>query len=272
MDKYLKYKIINILLNEIKSKEKNKTEKRGCKKKHTDKKILNIIVERLITGLAWGQIEKLKICKKIGKSTVYDRFIKYVEMDIFKICHSKILDTLGIVVDNNSIAYIDTTSIINKGGCCNNVGFSPGIPKHKSCKLSIISTQNCIPLGITLSSGNIHDINLIFETLPKKRFFKLLYGDKAYISEPIKKKLKQEYNIDLITESRSNQINQIKLLKKDKINMKNRCRIEHLNSSIKQYKLINTRYDKKNSSFLSNVYIILMKITLSRSEFNQTIV
>ena len=70
--------------------------------------------------------------------------------------------------------------------------------KHKCNKLSIISSANGIPLGIKLGCGNIHDIKLLIETLPKKTFFRVLYADKGYNSIKLKTMLLITRKIKLI--------------------------------------------------------------------------
>ena len=90
----------------------------------------------------------------------------------------------------NDIAYIDTTTIFNKYGYLDTVGMNTyESKKHKSNKVSIISNNRGIPLGINIGNGNIHDIKLLIDTLPKNIIFNTLYADKGYISKKLKETL-----------------------------------------------------------------------------------
>ena len=58
-----------------------------------------------------------------------------------------------------------------------------------------------------LSTSNIHDINLVEDTLDNikiKIVGSRLGGDKGYISKKLKEKLKTDKNIELITNLRDN--------------------------------------------------------------------
>jgi len=54
--------------------------------------------------------------------------------------------------------------------------------KHRTCKLSIITSKNGIPLGVTLTNTLVHDVKIILNTLPKNILFNKLCGDKGYIT------------------------------------------------------------------------------------------
>jgi hypothetical protein len=72
--------------------------------------------------------------------------------------------------------------------------------KHRTCKLSIITGNNGIPLGVTLTSTLVHDVKLILNTLLKNILFNKLCGNKGYIAnDNFKNDLKTTYNIELIT-------------------------------------------------------------------------
>jgi hypothetical protein len=93
--------------------------------------------------------------------------------------------------------------------------------KHRSNKISCIVSKNGIPLGIKITNSQIHDIKILYDTLPKRTLITKLIGDKGYISDCIKKR------IELITNYRKNQKN------KTCIDTKSRITIEHFNSLIK---------------------------------------
>ena len=131
--------------------------------------------------------------------------------------------------------------------------------KHKSNKVSIIANENGIPLGINIGKGNIHDIKLLMDTLPKNIFFNKLYADKSYVSKKLKENLLQK-NIKIITPNKKNQ--KVSNTREDQYELKNRMKIEHINNRLKQNRSLNTRYMKDIKNFESLIYIGCLKISL----------
>ena len=168
----------NLILEQVEIYKKS-LDSRGRKNKFTYPKIINIFLTRLETNLTW---ERLADIYKISRSHINSIFCKWTNNNVFKNAYNKFLKKYKIFINNNE-AYIDTTTILNKYGYVNTTGFnSYESKKHKCNKLSIISSSNNIPLGIKIGPGNIHDINLLIDTLPKKINFKSLYADKSYNS------------------------------------------------------------------------------------------
>ncbi len=162
---------------------------------------------------------------------------------------------------NNECAYIDTTTILNKYGYVNSASInSYESKKHKSNKVSIIASKNGIPLGIHVSNSNIHDLNLLINTLPQKINFINLYADKSYISKKLKERLLITRNIKLIHPYKKNQNSTN--TNDDILELRNRMKIEHLNNKLKQNKSINTRYIKDLYYFESMMYLGCLKIGL----------
>ena len=127
-------------------------------------------------------------------------------------------------------------------------------------QLSIVSSSNGIPLGIKLGLGNIHDIKLLIDTLPKRTYFKYLYADKGYNSIKLKMKLLINRKIKLIYPYKKNQIDKNTI--EDRHGLKNRMLIDHVNNFLKQNKALNTRYEKDISNFESLVYLGCLKLGL----------
>jgi hypothetical protein len=137
--------------------------------------------------------------------------------------------------------------------------------KHRTCKLSIITSKNGIPLGVTLTNTLVHDVKLILNTLPKNILFNKLCGDKGYISnDNFKNELKKIYNIELITPYRKykNTLKNKENTLEEKELLKGRYIVEHLNNFIKQNKQIQTRYIKKDDTFINYVYLAFIKRAL----------
>ncbi len=151
---------------------------RGRKNLFLYKDIIKIFLTRLETNLTWTRLSTIY---NISKSHIHNIFYKWTSYGVFKNAYDTFLKKYKIYI-NNEEAYIDTTTILNKYGYINTTGYNSfESKKHKCNKLSIISSANGIPLGIKLGSGNIHDIKLLLETLPKKHFLKFYMQIKVII-------------------------------------------------------------------------------------------
>ena len=223
-----------LILEQVKLYKKS-LDTRGRKNIYLYKEIINIFLTRLETNLTWNRLSTIY---NISKSNINNIFCKWTNHGVFKNAYNKFLKKYKIFI-NNEEAYIDSTTILNKYGYVNTTGFNRfERKKHKCNKLSIISSSNGIPLGIKLGLGNIHDINLLIDTLPKKitRKIKLIY--------PYKKNQEDKNTF------------------KDNIGLKNRMRVEHVNNFLKQNRALNNRYDKDISNFESLIYLGCLKLGL----------
>ena len=248
--------LINLIMTQVKLYKKS-LDTRGKKNIILYKEIIKIFLTRLETNLTWNRLSTIY---NISKSHIHNIFYKWTSYGVFKNAYDTFLKKYKIYI-NNEEAYIDTTTILNKYGYINTTGYNSfESKKHKCNKLSIISSANGIPLGIKLDGGNIHDIKLLIETLPKKTFFKVLYADKGYNSIKLKKRLLITRKIKLIYPYKKNQID-INTIE-DSHGLKNRMRVEHVNNFLKQNKALNTRYEKDISNFESLVYLGCLKLGL----------
>ena len=246
--------IKNIIMKEV-IKYKNTLDSRGCKTKIEQELFIDIFINKLETNLTW---ERLGYMYKLSKSHIHKTFNNWSDYGVFKNAFNTFLKQYNLFIDNNE-AYIDSTTIFNKYGYIESTGFnSYESKKHKCNKLSIISSKNGIPLNIHISNGDISDINLLIKTLPDNIYFNTLYADKGYVSNKLKQDLLINKNIKLIYPYKRNQ--QLKNTMDEKIGLRNRMRIEHLNNKIKQNKSINTRYVKNLLNFKSLLYIGCLKI------------
>ena len=241
--------IINLITNEV-NKYKSKMDTRGIKNKYEYKTFINAFIIRLKTSNTWEHISEQS---HISKTHLNRVFIEWSDANIFQNAYKQFLNKYNLFIDNNEV-YIDSTIIMNKYGTRNTTGYNTyECKKHRSNKISVIASRNGIPLGIHVSNSNVHDINLLLTTLPKRTLFNKLYGDKGYISKYYKNKLKRNRNIDFVTPFRKNQKHKLNDI--DKLNIKNRIRIEHFNALIKQNKCINIRYDRYLEPYIGLVYL-----------------
>ena len=245
-----------LILEQVKLYKKS-LDNRGRKNIYLYKEIITIFLTRLETNLTW---DRLSVIYNISKSNINSIFSKWTNYGVFKNAYNKFLKKYKLYI-NNEEAYIDSTTILNKYGYVNTTGFNSfESKKHKCNKLSIISSSNNIPLGIKIGPGNIHDINLLIDTLPKKINFKILYADKSYNSIKLKQNLLINKKVKLIYPYKKNQID-INTIE-NKNGLKNRARIEHVNNFIKQNKALNYRYEKDILNFESLVYLGCLKLGL----------
>ena len=248
---------IKILIIEQVKLYKKSLDTRGRKNIYLYKDLITIFLTRLETNLTW---DRLSIIYNISKSNLNSIFSKQTNYGVFKNAYFKFLNKYKLYI-NNDEAYIDSTTILNKYGYINTTGFNSfESKKHKCNKLSIISSSNGIPLGIKLGLGNVHDIKLLIDTLPKRTFFKCLYADKGYNSVKLKSRLLITKKIKLVYPYKINQLDRNTI--EDKIGLKNRMRVEHVNNFLKQNKAINNRYDKDISNFESLIYLGCLKLGL----------
>ena len=236
---------------------KKSLDTRGFKNKYSYKIFIKAYIDKLESNLSW---DRLGIIYKISKSHIHNTYCKWVDYGIFKNVFNKFLESYSVYIDNNE-AYIDSTTIFNKFGYIDSTGLNTyESKKHKSNKLSIVASKNGIPLGIHINKGNIHDIKLLLDTLPKNPKFNLLYGDKSYISKNLKEELQRTKNIKLVHPYKNNQ--NLHNSNEEKEGLKNRMRIEHINNKIKQNKGLNSRYIKDIVNFESLIYLGCLKIGL----------
>jgi len=251
----------SLLLNQV-LKYKSKLDSRGMKPIYNYDKYIDIYLYKLETGLTWQRLESIF---HISKSQLHITFTNWTYNNVFLNAFNAFLKKYKIYIEGND-AYIDTTTIFNKYGYTETVGFNSfESRKHKSNKLSCLVSNHGIPLGIKLSTGNIHDITLLMDTLPKNKYFNILYADKSYISKNLKQRLVSR-NINLIYPYKKN--SKIKNTKEEQYELKNRMKVEHINNSLKQNRTLNTRYIKDINVFTGFIYLGCLKIGLQNLIFN----
>ncbi len=142
-----------------------------------------------------------------------------------------------------------------------------------STKLSIITDNNGVPVGIDIKGGNVHDINMLEDTLDSIPIdiysTEYLIGDKGYcIGDEQSKKLYRKYLLDLITPRKRNsrrifsdEYNQTRHKKLRGrfvvayISMRLASRsLEQSFGWLKKYKRLRNRCEKKINIFSSFIY------------------
>ena len=250
---------------------------RSTKGRHNQKEIdhyIEVIYKVLRTGTQWKHINS-----QLHYTTYHTKFIKWNNNNLFQnvfyiiiklLKHENILNS-----DFLKDLYIDSTMIKNIKGT-EFLGTNHYDRNRKGNKVSIVVTKNGIPLGMSLSTSNIHDINLVEDTLDDikiKIVGSRLGGDKGYISKKLKDKLKNEKDITLITNLRNNSKENLNI--EEKNFLKKRHIVENTFSWLKNNKKLINRYESKAINFEQNWYFSFIYLIMNKYKelvFNNSVI
>jgi transposase len=124
-----------------------------------------------------------------------------------------------------------------------------------------------LPLSVSIADGSRHDVTLVEQTLDEafvEEFPTKLIADKGFDSAKLANRL-TERDIQLIAPVRNN----VKTRKQDGRALRRyrkRWKVERLFAWLKQFRRINTRWDRKAENFLGFLYLGCMVILL-RAQF-----
>jgi putative transposase len=244
----------NILSNLIiEHKKEIKLNNKGRKLKNSLSNYIDSFFYILRTGCNWKFLEELKNFN-LHYSTYYKHFIYYQKIGIFDELLNISLK-ISSFYNNTNNYYIDSSTIKNLKSFKSS-NYSSNSYKLKSIlstKITILINDKGLPVNIHYSKSSKHDINFVIPSIlnfNKKNNHKLnksiLIGDKGYMSNKIKKYLKQQYNMDYIYPSKSNSI-----IKNNNNLIKSRFINEQIFAWINNYKRINNINEKYYLSFMS---------------------
>ena len=246
-DYYYKYFFLDYVSKNIKTKRRPK---------YSNEYVFDQIIKVNKNGTCWNALEC--VCHF---TTIYKRFIYWSTNNIFEKVYKLIRDEY-LQKQKHYIykhMYIDTMAIKNwKGIDC--IGRSKKYKFKNATNISFISDNNKMPVGIHVISGNTHDANTITDTLDSinfgildKRLKIKLMADKGYIkNKKYKKYLYDVYNIKLISHHRKNMIPNTR---HEKLLLKKRCKVEHLNASVLHHNRIHIRFDKYVRNYKSFIFL-----------------
>lgn len=126
-----------------------------------------------------------------------------------------------------------------------------------------IAAGNCVPVAVTIDSASPHASKLVDETLSGSFLNELmarLIGDKAYDSDPLDRRLKEEYGIEMIAPNRANRspTQDGRTLRR----FKRRWAVERLFAWLQWFRRLVARYEFHAENFLAMVRLGCMKIML----------
>jgi len=239
--------------------ESNSTKTRGRPNKEDTDHYIDVIYNVLRSGMQWSNIKE-----RLYYKTYYKKFIKWSDEGIIEAAHTCLMKTMercNFFDERFANIFIDSSSIRNIHGI-DEIGRSNSLKFKNANKISIVVNSNGLILGLKIAAGNIHDVQLTELTLDKvsvKIIGSRLIGDKGYVSQNMKTKLKNQRNITLVHPCKQNQRN-VHLTDQDKQDLRKRHIVENCFSWIKKYRRLQLRYDRKASSFVSFCYLAILDI------------
>jgi transposase len=258
----LNKKLINLYLKEINYGNKSIT--KGRPDKEEVDHYINVIFKVIKTGIPWNSLTE-----KLHFSTYHKKFVKWNNLNLFENIHKiiiKLLNSRNLLFDNNNKdLYIDSTMTKNINGH-EYIGPNHYDRNRNGNKISIIVTKSGIPLGLKLEPSNIHDINIVNDTIDNisvKIVGSRIGGDKGYISTDLKNNLKKNKDINLITCNKSNAKNNINTVEENNF-LKRRYIVENTNAWIKDYRRVNNRYEKKALNYEQLIFLSINNIILNK--------
>jgi hypothetical protein len=253
------YKLIEFY---IKNTIKNKNKVGRPNKKHL-KHYIKVIFNTLKTGIQWKYLKE-----ELHYTTYHKKFLLWNSYNVFQNVYYILIKILehNNILNKNILKelYIDSTMIKNIKGS-EFIGPNHYDRNRNGNKISIVVTSNGIPLGMTLSTSNVHDISIVEDTIDDIKVNIVgskLGADKGYISEALKDKLKKQRNIDLITYKRKNtkkilNNNEIKFLNKRYI-------VENTFSWLKNNKKLINRFETKALNFEQYWYLSFINLIFNK--------
>ena len=211
------------------------------------KEKIKIIIQVLRSGSSWISLSFYESIK-FSESTIRKFF--------YTLCDKGIIsnEVKKLRTQNTPIIFIDSTTICNKIGSKDTIGFCPQNKKHKGNKVSVAVNEKGKPIGYSIGKASTHDITLLEETVSNIPT-KIIVGDKAYISKALEKKFKNK-EIKLVTPIKKNQ--KKKLTTYEKKLLKERFVVERTFGNLKKFRRINNRYEYKLKYFIGFIELSLL--------------
>jgi transposase len=129
-----------------------------------------------------------------------------------------------------------------------------------------IADGHGLPVAVWVTSASPHECALVEETL-EQRFLaavpQRLIGDRAYDSDPLDERLRQQYGVELIAPHRKNRsrppTQNSQVLRQ---HYRQRWRIERLWAWLKRYRRLSLRWEYQGLNFLGMVQLACVLILL----------
>lgn len=231
---------------------------------------LDLILDECIKRVKYGYTYRSSIY--LPKSTFNKIYLDLQKRNILKNTYIALLKLYFIKGANRKLLYIhtDTTCIVNKNGS-SKVKYN-GYKKRKITKVSLVTDANGVPIKITLNCGNMNDAKIFIKDTTKDylidnelldKFKKYYVADSGYYTEQILNYLKENGFTSVIKGNKKNtkdenKLKKFKMTKYQQYIYNKRFIIEDTNANIKNFKLVQTRMDRKCESFENTLFISLI--------------
>jgi transposase len=187
----------------------------------------------------------------------YTRFVEFMPSALLPLCAYFQQTCLG---DCTGVSFIDSTSL--------DVCLNQRIASHKvftglaergktstgwffGFKLHLVINGRGELLSVYLTPGNVDDRNPVPRLL--RKLFGKVFGDKGYISQPLREFLRQTFGVQLVTKLRSNAKNLLPMPLMDRILLRKRAIIESVIDQLKNISQIEHSRHRSFTNFLVNL-------------------
>jgi len=248
--------------------------KKGRKYLYSNEICLDIFLDVLIEGVTYRYACK-HIKNKNAYTSIYKRIKKWIENNIFINIYD---NAVSEYLKKNELCnlYVDSTDVINLNGNKEYTNYSFKHRSKRCIRITIISTDNKIPIYYDISKASKKDSNILENIIETNdiKFKKNTYicGDKGYQTN---KKIRNKYKKRKITlcvpkksykkeKPKNKRKRQIERQSKGmKIVLKKRTLIENLFSRLhRTFKRINKMYDKRKDKYKSYLCVALTALII----------
>ena len=262
MVKRLHFNAKRIMINIIDDYNKTKLVRRpnSCEIVH----YLDIIFKQLRTGCQWNEIDSL-----CHYSTYHKKFIEWSNAGLFQLGHEiliKMLYELKLIPKKDiKLLSIDSSMIKNNRGC-DGIGANHYDRYRNATKVSVVVTDNGVPLGFSFAGANVHDTTMVNENLDNIKISIVgsrLLADKGYNSIKLKTALEEVRKIKLIYPLKKNQKNKY-FTNSELKKLKGRTIVENYFAWMKSFRRLLIRYDTYLIHYVSFCYLGAIDIVCNK--------
>lgn len=187
----------------------------------------------------------------------YTRFVDFIPSALLPLCAYFRFTCLG---NCTGVSFIDSTSV--------DVCLNQRIASHKvfaglaargktstgwffGFKLHLVINDRGELLNVLLTPANVDDRKPVPELV--KELFGKLFGDKGYISQPLKELLRQTIGVEIITKLKSNSKNRLPMPLMDRILLRKRAIVESVIDQLKNISQIEHSRHRSVANFMVNL-------------------
>ena len=246
----------NILLELINFYIPNKTTTKGRPVKCSNEKYIDLIFYVLRIGVCWAHINDV-----VSGDAIRKKFSYWTELGLFEKAWKITVYVYNQLKCNFDDLFIDASHIKNIFGT-EMIGANHYDRSRNGTKLSVICDDKRIPISMSFSASNIHDIKMLESLLNDipldvSNIYNLI-TDRGYISEPISRSVYEKFRINVITQKKRNMDSNTK---EEKAKMKKRHIVENCFCWIKKYRRLLVRYDRQIRHFYSFLFLAACNLT-----------